>query len=130
MYEQLNIFSFLEEAPQKAFSWDDDINEIHKRLLDLARKHELDVGKQERSIWEHAKEYGYRMSVGIRVTREIMEDERFLIERDNIVDFAKTKNIELSPMYGGVFFYRNENRATLSFYSNFMDKARRKRKSW
>lgn len=130
MYEQLNIFSFLEEAPQKAFSWDNDINEIHKRLLGLARKHKLDVGKQEWSIWSHAKEYGYRMSFDIKVTREVMKDEQFLKEIDDIVDFAKTKNIELSPMYGACFFYANKNRANLIFYSDFMDKARRKRKSW
>lgn len=130
MYEQLNIFSFLEDAPQKVFSWDDDINEIHKRLLDLAIKHELDVEMQEWSIWSHAKEYGYRMSFDIKVTREVMKDEQFLTEIDIIVDFAKTKNVELSPMYGACFFYRNENTTELTFYSTFMDKARRKRKSW
>lgn len=130
MYEQLSIFSLLENAPQKTFSWDDDINEIHKRLLGLAKKHELDVGEQRWSIWSHVKEYGYRMSFYIKVTRKVMNDEQFLKEIDSIVDFAKTKNIELSPMYGACFFFKNKSTANLVFYSVFMDKARRKRKSW
>ena len=130
MYEQLNIFSFLEDAPEKAFGWDDDINEIHKRLLGLARKHELDIGQQEWSIWSHAKEYGYRMSFYLKVTREITKNERFFEDIEGIVEFAKTKNIELSPMYNAVFFFSGENTATLTFYTNFLDKQRRKRKSW
>ena len=130
MYEQLNIFSFMEDSPKKTFSWDDDINEIHQRLHDLSGKYGLDVSGERWDIWEHAKEYGYRMSFYLKVTREIAKNERFFQDIEGIVKFAKTKNIELSPMYNAVFFFSGENTATLTFYTNFLDKQRRKRKSW
>ena len=130
MYEQLNIFSFLEDAPAKAFSWDDDINEIHRKLCKLADKYSLEISRQDWSVWEHAKEYGYRMSFSLKVTKENVKNDKLFEDTQSIVNFAKTKNIELSPMYNAVFFFHGEDTATLTFYSTFMDKARRKRKSW
>lgn len=130
MYEQLNIFSFLEDTPEKAFSWDDDINEIHRRLHELAFKYGLDVSGENWGIWEHAKEYGYRMSFHLKVTRENTKNARLFEDIGDIVEFAKTKNIDLSPMYNAVFFFSGENTATLTFYTDFLDKQRRKRKSW
>lgn len=130
MYEQLSIFSLMGETTQKEFSWDDDINEVHRRLRELAVKYGLDVSGERWEIWEHAKEYGYRMSFYLKVTRGITKNERFFEDIEGIVEFAKTKNIELSPMYNAVFFFSGENTATLTFYTDFLDKQRRKRKSW
>lgn len=130
MYEQLNMFSFLEDAPQKIFSWDDDINEIHRRLCDLSIKYGLDISGESWKVWEHAKEYGYRMSFHLKVTREIAKNESFFKDIEGIVEFAKTKNIDLSPMYNAVFFFSGENTATLTFFTDFLDKQRRQRKSW
>jgi hypothetical protein len=130
MFEQLNIFDLLEPKKEKEFSWDKDINEIRKKLCDLASRYGLEITEEDWSVWEHAKEYGYRMSLGIKVTRQIVKDDRFFEEIESIVDFAKTKNIELDPMYNAIFFYSGENTATLTFYTDFMDKQRRKRKEW
>jgi hypothetical protein len=130
MFEQLNIFDFLEPKKEKEFSWDKDINKIRKKLCDLASRYGLEITKEDWSVWEHAKEYGYRMSLGIKVTRKNVKDETFFEEIESIVDFAKTKNIELAPMYNAIFFFSGENAATLTFYTDFMDKQRRKRKEW
>jgi hypothetical protein len=130
MFEQLNIFDFLEPKKEKEFSWDKDINKIRKKLCDLASRYGLKITNEDWSVWEHAKEYGYRMSLGIKVTRENVKDETFFEEIESIVDFAKTKNIELAPMYNAIFFFSGENAATLTFYTDFMDKQRRKRKEW
>lgn len=130
MYEQLSIFSFLEDAPKQVFSWDEDTNEIHRRLHDLADKYKLTVEEEEWEIWSHVPQFGYRMSVYIKVTREVMKNDQFFADIDVIVDYAKSKNIELSPMYGATFFYLDDNIASLAFYSTFLDKARKKRKNW
>lgn len=130
MFEQLSIFDFLEPNREKEFSWDKDINEIRNKLCDLASRYGLEIAREDWSIWEHAKEYGYRMSFIVKVTKENVKDNKLFEEIETIVDFAKTKNIELAPMCNAIFFFSGENTAKLTFFTDFMDKQRRKRKEW
>lgn len=131
MYEQLDIFSFIEPQEQSSkqdFSWDNDINEIYDRLLKTSKKYRTPIGKAEWSIWSHVPHYGYRLWLDMEITREIMQNESFQDDIDEIVKFAESRKIELSVMWGACFFFENEETANLSFSTCFMDRERRKRK--
>lgn len=131
MYEQLDIFSFPElqdKLIEQNFFWDSDINEIHNRLSKIALKYHIQTGKAEFSIWPHVPQYGYRLWLNMKVTREILKNENFQNEIEEIVKFAETRKIELSVMWGACFFFANEDTANLNISTCFMDKKRRKRK--
>ena len=80
-----------------------------------------------------------RINKGLKKTRDSMSgainaalygkneiDDDFYEELEEIVAFAKKRNIEIS--YTIPFFYSNESVATIYVFSTFMDKIRRKRK--
>lgn len=132
MYEQLDIFSFFETQEKLSicdFSWDRDINEIYERLLKTASKYLISTGKAEWTIWSHVPQYGYRLWLDMKVTKEILQNENFLNNIEEIVKFAESKKIELSVMWGACFFFKDEHTANLSISTCFMDKERRKFKS-
>lgn len=67
MHGQLDIFAFINQLEEQqhdpyAFCWDNDINEIHYRLTNLAAKHRLSIRKTEWEIWKHVPHFGYRMT--------------------------------------------------------------------
>lgn len=99
------------------FSWDTDINVIHNRLVQLVEKHGLSISDDEWSIWSHVPQYGYRMAMAVESDKFT---EEFLAELGEIVEYAKTKKIEISPMDAYL--------GTMHIYSTFEDKERRKRK--
>ena len=119
-YDQLNIFSFL-DIQHEQFCWDNDINNIYDRLTALVSKHNLTCDKAKWEIWEHVPQYGYRMTFTIQHTYQTYTDD-FITELSEIVDFAKSRNVELSPhephFFGDIGY--------MYIYSTFMDKKRRK----
>lgn len=125
MYEQLNIFLFLQNQEQ-SYCFDEDINEIHKKLVKIAEKYGTEIGKDEFIIWSHVPQYGYRLWLDMRVTRDNLCDEKFMSDIEQVEKFAKERDIELSCMIGACFFYRGEDTASLSFSTTFMDKKRQK----
>lgn len=127
---QMNIFDYLSEvsAPsvsKKDFSWDADINDIHKMLTTLTEDFGL-TAKSEWSIWGHVPRYGYRMSFSIDLTEEDYNNDNFLERLDGIVDYAKTKDIELSP-FAPVFLRKGEC-GFMHIFSMFLDRKRQLRK--
>ena len=123
-YEQLNIFSYLK--PQEKYCFDDDINEIHDRLIEIANKYEISIATDKFTIWSHVPQYGYRLWLDMEVTKENLQDNNFIQDIEKLVDFSKERNVELSCMIGAVFFLNKEKTARLSFSTTFMDKERRK----
>ncbi len=129
--EQLDIFSFLEPQEQSiksGFSWDSDINQIYDKLLKTASKFQIPISKAEWTIWSHVPQYGYRLWLNMEVTREIVQNEDFLNDIEEIIKFAESRKIELTPMWGACSFFKNKETANLSISTCFMDKKRRKRK--
>lgn len=126
MYEQSDIFSYIQMQEKKKYCFDDDINEIHEKLIEIAGKYNITIYRDEFSIWSHVPQYGYRMALGMKVTREVLRNNDFQKDIDDIVEIAKEKEVELSPMWGAIFFFNEEKMATLSFYSTFIDKKRQK----
>lgn len=125
-YEQLDIFALIENPKEtKDFSWDSDINEIHKMLTEFAKQHCLPIGKTEWEIWEHVPQYGYRMTFEIEFQKEQCTDE-ILKELNKIVEFAKERSVELSPTQP--YWYNGDETATMYIFSTFMDKKRQKMK--
>lgn len=126
MYEQLDIFSYLQPQEKEKYCFDDDINEIHEKLIEIANKYRISICRDEFTIWSHVPQYGYRMALGMKVTREDLRNDDFQKDIDDIVEIAKEKEVELSPMWGAIFFFKEDKIATLSFYTTFMDKKRQK----
>lgn len=126
MYEQLDIFSLMQQQEEEKYCFDDDINEIHNRLIEIADKHGISIERDEFTIWSHVLQYGYRMDLGMEITRKDLTNEGFQKDIDDVVEIAKQREIELSPMWGAIFFFREDEVATLSFYTTFMDKKRQK----
>lgn len=125
-YQQLDIFSLIQQQGESRYCFDDDINEIHRILIEIADKYGISIGRDEFTIWSHVPQYGYRMALGMKVTREDLGNEDFQKDIDDVVEIAKQREVELSPMRGAVFFFKEEKKATLSFYTTFMDKKRQK----
>jgi len=130
---QISIFSYLEELnttepEEKPFCWDDDVNEIHRRICELASGYQLLVKNAEFNIWEHVPNLGFRMWLTMEVTREVVKDQNFSDAIDEIVEYAKNKKVELSVMWQACFFFEGEETASLYLTTMFMDKARMKRK--
>lgn len=123
---QMNLFQFIGGEEQSGFSWDSDINEIHKRLKNFAQKHELEVSREEWKVWSHVPQYGYRMSFGLVVTREIVEEDEFWEGLNEIIKYAKSRNVDLSPFQP--YFFGGSNTTTMSIFTTFIDKERQKRR--
>lgn len=125
MYEQLDMFSFLQPSKEK-YCFDDDTNEIRERLIEISEKYKAKIKSDEFTIWSHVPQYGYRLWLVMEVTKEILNDENFQKDVENTTKFAEERNIELSCMVGACFFYGGQNIASLPFSTTFMDKERRK----
>lgn len=123
-YEQLDIFSYLQ--PQEKYCFDDDINKIHDRLIEIAGKYGILTGTDEFTIWPHVPQYGYRLWLDMEVTKENLQDNNLMQDIEELVIFSKERNIELSCMTGAVFFFAEEKTARLSFSTTFIDRERRK----
>lgn len=126
MYEQLDIFSYMQPQEKEKYCFDDDINEIHEKLIEIANKCKISIGRDEFTIWSHVPQYGYRMDFEMKVAREDLRNDDFQKDIDDIAEIAKEKEVELSPMWGSIFFFKEDEIATLSIYSTFMDKKRQK----
>lgn len=125
----MQLFDYIEKD-SNTFSWDDDINAIVKELEDLAGAYGLEVGKAEFTVWEHVPHLGYRLWLDVLGTKAELFRDNFQNDVGSIVELAKSKNVELTPMWGAVMFFRNtENeKARLHFTTMFMDKQRQRRK--
>lgn len=126
---QMDLFDFIENESTD-FCWDEDINEIVEKLNELAESYGLEVGKAEFKIWDHVPHLGYRLWLDIRGTRAELNREDFQKDVAELVAHAKSRNVELTPMWGAcMFFNKDENeKGHLHFTTMFMDKVRRRRK--
>lgn len=126
---QMQLFDYIEKD-SNTFSWDDDINAIVKELEDLAGAYGLEVGKAEFTVWEHVPHLGYRLWLDILGTKDELFRENFQNDVGSIVELAKSKNVELTPMWGACMFFGNseDEKARLHFTTMFMDKQRQHRK--
>lgn len=124
---QMNLFDFI-ERDSTSFCWDDGINEIVEKLKNIAGIYNLGVGKTEFRIWDHVPHLGYRLWLDVRGTKEQLFDEEFQNDIGAIVDYAKSKSIELTPMWGACWFFRDDDIGRLSFSTLFIDQQRRKRR--
>lgn len=127
MLGQISIFDILEPNREKPFSWDSDINEIHKQLKQFTERHGLEIEREAWSVWDHVPQFGFRMSIGIQITRQIVEKDAFWDELNEIVQQAKVRKVELSPFQP--FFFGGSNTTTMSVFTTFMDNERRKRRN-
>ena len=126
---QMELFDFMERT-DKYFCWDDDINEIVKRLNEIAVAYGMEVGKAEFRIWEHVPHLGYRLWVDIIGTRSELGQDNFQNDVQELMEDAKSRNIDLTTMWGAcMFFGKDENeKGCLHFTTLFMDKQRQRRK--
>ena len=124
---QMDLFDFI-EVKNKSFCWDDDINEIVEKIKDISGNYRLEIGKTEFRIWEHVPHLGYRLWIDVRGTKEQLYDEKFQNDITGIVGYAKSRGIELTPMWGACWFFREGDIGRLSFSTLFIDQQRRKRK--
>lgn len=126
---QMQLFDYI-ERDSKYFCWDDDINEIVKRLKEIAGAYGLEVGKAEFRIWDHVPHLGYRLWLDVLGTRNELSQENFQNDVKALVEYAKSRNVDLSAMWGAcMFFIKDENeKGRLHFTTMFMDKQRQRRK--
>ena len=129
---QLSIFDIFDcldnSSNPDLFSWDDDINAIYKKLMEISKDYNIKVDKAEWSIWDHVPSYGFRMWFSYNVTRQDIRNKDFEEAILDVVSFAKEKKIELSPLYNATFFFSNSETASFPLSTTFMDD-RRKRKN-
>lgn len=125
-YEQLTIFDLVED---NGFCWDSDINEIYKMIEGVAEKHGFPISRAEWSIWDHVPYLGYRMAVTLEVKRCELSDSLYE-ELEHIVDFAKERNIDISPIQPYYFDLENDPNevGAMFIYSMFKDKTRQKKR--
>ena len=93
----------------------------------FARSNNLKIAREEWKVWEHVPQFGFRMSIGLEVTREIVEEDDFWNGLDEIVKNAKIRKIELSPF--APYFFNGSNTTIMSIFTTFMDNERRKVKN-
>ena len=124
---QIGLFDYM-EPNQKSFCWDNDINGIVQKLMNLADTYKLEIGKKEFRIWDHVHHLGYRLWLEVKGTKEELYAENFQKDINLLVADAKQKNIELTPMWGACMFFKSEKKGSLYLTTMFMDKARQKRK--
>lgn len=124
MVGQLSLFKLLAPAKEGCLvTFDEDINEICRRLTSFAEKHGIEIGKTEFSIQDHAKEYGYRLAYTLNVTKEVLTD-LFFADLQEIVDYAMTKKIELSLM---PMLYRRDKSGSMYVFSTYLDGRKKRR---
>ena len=124
---QMSLFDFIEDE-NKAFCWDEDINELKRRLHGVADKYGIAVSTEEWEVWKHVPKLGYRMSFHLAVTKENLRDVEFQTDIDNIVEYGKSRKVEVSPMWGACLFYGDKKTANLFITTLFMDKERRRKR--
>lgn len=126
---QMQLFDYIEKD-SNTFCWDDNINEIVGKLEELANTYGMEVGKAEFTVWDHVPHLGYRLWLDILGTKNELFRENFQNDVGKIVVYAKSKNVELTPMWGAVMFFGNskDEKARLHFTTMFMDKQRQHRK--
>lgn len=128
VYEQLDIFSFLEQSEKDMYCWDTDINHIHSELVNLAEKFEIPITNDEFTVWEHVPQYGFRMDLQMKVTKDVVNNPEFTEKISQIVEDAKNHKVELDPMWGALYFFTGQDTSSLIFYSTFLDKERMKKR--
>lgn len=126
---QMNIFDFIEKDSTLSY-WDNDINEIVKRLKELAETYNLEVKNEDFKIWDYVNHLGYRLWVDLKGTRTKLFREDFQNDIEKLVTYAKSRNVELTPMWGACWFFTDDENeiGTLYLSTMFMDKHRRRRK--
>ena len=126
---QMELFDFIEKDSRR-FCWDNDINEIIGKLKELADTHGLEIGKVEFRVWEHVPHLGYRLWLDVEGTRTELFANDFRNDVGELVEHAKGRNVELTPVWGACMFFKNDRneKGRLSFTTVFMDKQRQRRR--
>lgn len=125
----MQLFDYI-ARDNNTFCWDNDINEIVRKLEELATTYGLEVGKAEFTVWDHVPHLGFRLWFDILGTKDELFRENFRSDIEELVIHAKSRNVELTPMWGACMFFRNtENeKGRLHLTTMFMDKQRQRRK--
>lgn len=121
---QMSIFDILQPGFR---CWDEDINYIEKQLTAITKETGYENGKTDFRVWSHVPQYGFRLSHTIKIHKGNPKEREFLDRMDALVEEAKKRNVELSPMWGSLFWYGDDKTANLYCYSLFLD-GRTKRK--
>ena len=124
---QMNIYDFIEkDTSAEVMIWDDDVKEVKRSLEQLAEQFGCTVGKTEFKVWAHVPKLGFRLWMDIQIPKEILTTQGFKAEIENIVEAARDREVELTPMWGACIFCGGADHVNLSFTTMFLDKARQK----
>lgn len=124
---QMNIYDFIEkDASAEGMIWDDDVKEVKRSLEQLAEQFGCTVGKTEFKVWAHVPKLGFRLWMDIQIPKEILTTQEFKAEIENIVEAARDREVELTPMWGACIFWGGSDHVNLSFTTMFLDKKRQR----
>ena len=123
LFGQITLFDLMKEKedPNGFRCWDEDINELVKKLDNICKKYGLSSEKPKFSIWNHVPKFGYRLTYTIKVKRD---STGILDDLQEITDEYKLKKIDVSPMSAG-FHWGEDQTASLYVFTTYED-ARRK----
>lgn len=112
--KQMSIFDLMTDR----FCFDQDINDLVSDLDCICTKHGLEHKEPKFEVWSHCPQWGYRLSYTIIVHRktDIFDDMNAIVEK------YKFRGVEISPMWGAVWFCDVDDDGRLYVYTMFTDK--------
>lgn len=128
---QLTIFDCLQEEESQSEplpeKWilDSDVNEIYQKIWNLCSQNRFSFGRKYFTLWDHVPNLGWRLWMSTYFGDNTMPFESFWESLENIVSFAKSKNIELSVMQSPCFG-ENEKKYCLDFSTMFKDERKKR----
>jgi hypothetical protein len=127
---QMSIFDFI-DAPDDHDNqeiWDEDIRYINKSLTDIAIHNGYKNGDVNFYVCGHDPNDGYRLHHEILICKDNPKELQFMDEINALVRAAKERHVELSPMWNAVWFFDDNEDATLYCFTRFLDNRRKIRK--
>lgn len=100
---------------------DADINQIVFKLQNICANQRMQLENPKYEIWTHCPSLGYRMSMSAYYGPNTMPIDGIWDRLDEIVNFAKSKNIELSIIHTPYFGPREEITKSLWFSTLYLD---------
>lgn len=114
-----------DDPPVRKSLGDADIDAIVAQLDRIAQAYKIKTLEARLTTWAHVPKMGRRLTYSWIITREHLNNRRIWQAVGAVVDYAEEHKIDLEPMVGSVFFFKNATEGTLRFYSRFKD-ARKK----
>ena len=110
-----------EEIPDRESLGDKDIDEIVRQLDRIAWMYKIKTLDARLTTWAHVPNMGRRLTYGWIITLEHLANRRIWQAVGEVVEYAEEHKIDLEPMIGSAFFFKNATEATMRFYSHFRD---------